>query len=410
MNNKRTEQNETGQFDDIRPYYDSEVRDALDRLVRDPSLTGFMAGWLAPGFYRVMPPLMRRLVSTYLKREMRGVTDIRSFQDVVAKYARKLVAEGTAEFRYEGFDQLKQGQAYLFISNHRDIAGDSMLLDYALYLNGLDTVRIAIGDNLVQVPFATSIMRLNKGFFIKRSASGPRKTYAALMQSSLYIKHSLETGQSIWIAQSEGRSKDGLDLTDPAIIKMFLLSRRKEPIEDALEKLNIIPLSISYEFDPCDLVKAREQYVVASEGEYRKTAGEDLLSLVRGLSGQKGRVILRLGEQIRAEHVREASGEEGEGEGEEKSLSAEGIAAAIDRQIVSKMELFPINYWAVTQLHQEPWAGLHGEAEAALQRLLNGASFKPPGYFANCPKEHLPYLLGTYANPVVNRHNQIYRV
>ena len=165
MNNKRTEQNETGQFDDIRPYYDSEVRDALDRLVRDPSLTGFMAGWLAPGFYRVMPPLMRRLVSAYLKREMRGVTDIRSFQDVVAKYARKLVAEGTAEFRYEGFEQLKQGQAYLFISNHRDIAGDSMLLDYALYLNGLDTVRIAIGDNLVQVPFATSIMRLNKGFF-----------------------------------------------------------------------------------------------------------------------------------------------------------------------------------------------------------------------------------------------------
>lgn len=381
---KGREQKEGGPwpFDDIRPYHDGEVRGALDQLVRDPSLTGFMGGWLAPRSYRLCPPLARCLIALYLKREFRGVADIRGFQAVIAKYAEKLVSEGTTEFRYEGFDRLTPGEARLFVSNHRDIAGDSMLLNYALYLNGLDTARIAIGDNLAQVDFATQIMRLNKGFFIKRSVEGPRKAYAALMQSSRYISHSIEEGQSVWIAQSEGRSKDGFDVTDPAIIKMFLLSRRKAPIDESLSELKITPLSISYELDPCDLVKAREQCVIDKTGAYRKPEGEDLRSLVTGLSGQKGRVILRLGEQVGGDFA-----------------SAEEVAAEIDRQIVERMELFPINYWAVTRLDAEPYLSLHEEARAA----LGNAGVTPPARFAQCPREHLPFLLRMYANPVVNR-------
>ena len=202
------------------------------------------------------------------------------------------------------------------------------------------------------------------------------------MQSSRYIRHSLEEGQSIWIAQSEGRSKDGFDVTDPAIIKMFLLSMPKMPLGEVLSRLKIVPLSISYEFDPCDLAKARQQYVLTRDGAYRKPAGEDLHSLVTGLSGQKGRVILRLGEQLDGDFC-----------------SAEEVAMEIDRQIVSRTELFPVNYWALCQLDVEPYLSLHREARA----LLETARFDRPARFDECPKEQLPFLLRMYANPVVNR-------
>ncbi len=371
------------EFDDIRPYYDDEVPAAIHSLVRDRELTEFVANWLAPNFSRMLPGVLPALVSLYLRYQFRGVSNIREFQEVIASYANKLVREGTTGFRYEGFDALDKDEAYLFVSNHRDIAGDSMLLDYALYLSGLDTVRIAIGDNLIQRGFATSLMRLNKGFFIKRSVEGPKKAYAALMQSSKYIRHSLAEGQHIWIAQSEGRSKDGLDETDPAIIKMFVLADRKQPLSETIEKLNIVPLSISYEYDPCDVMKAHELSTIEREGAYEKSEGEDLFSLVRGLAGQKGRVVLRLSDRLSGEFD-----------------SVETVAAELDRQIISQMELFPVNYWAVTKIDEPEYQALSGsarenfsaeDAKALEQRL------------AECPPSDQLQWLRMYANPVLSR-------
>ena len=370
-------------FEDIRPYHDEEVAGALQHLVTDPELIGFLSGWLAPGINRFAPGLVRACLSWYLRRAIRGVEDIAAFQNMVASYARKLVKEGTTEFVYEGFDKLEPGKSWLFISNHRDIAGDSMLLDYALYLNGLETVRIAIGDNLVQREFATSLMRLNKGFFIKRSAAGPRKTYAALLQSSEYIRHSIQAGHSIWIAQSEGRSKDGLDLTDPTIIKMFLLADRKKPVSSAIRELNILPLSISYEFDPCDVLKATELGRIAKEGHYEKPPGEDLLSLVRGLSGPKGRVILRLGSELSGEYE-----------------TVNDVAAEIDRQIVSNLELFPVNYWALAKLEEEEYMTLARKVGFQADRKDALALTKR---LRLCPPEYRTFWLKMYANPVLNR-------
>lgn len=375
---------EADNFDDIRPYDDTEVLGAIRELTTDPECTGLMASWLAPLAYRVCPPLLRLLASLYLRRLLRGVVDIRSFQEAEARYAKKLVEDGTHSFRYEGFDALHPSEPCLFISNHRDIAGDSLLLNYSLFLQGFSTVRIAIGDNLVQKRFATAIMRLNKGFFIKRSAAGPRKTYAALLQSSRYIQRSLSEGESVWIAQREGRSKDGLDATDPAIIKMLLLANRKESLAEALERLRIVPLSISYEYDPCDQLKAKEAYIRATEGSYRKPEGEDLLSLVTGLAGQKGQVILRMGEKLSGQYE-----------------SVEAVASEIDKQIVGRLELFPINYWAVTRLAEAPYQALHSYALAALQGVDTS---QLEARLASTPKEHLAYLLRMYANPVVNRH------
>lgn len=361
-------------FEDIRPYHDNEVSDALNRLVVDPELIDFLSGWLLPRLSQFFPTTVHRAITWYLRRAIRGVDDIQGFQNIVARYALKLVREGTTEFTYEGFENLEPGKAYLFISNHRDIAGDSMLLDYALYLNDLDTVRIAIGDNLVQREFATSLMRLNKGFFIKRSVEGPRKAYAALLQSSQYIRHSIDTGNSVWIAQSEGRSKDGMDVTDPAIIKMFVLADRKKPLADAIRELNVVPLSISYEFDPCDVLKATELGRIAKEGSYEKPPGEDLLSLVRGLSGHKGRVILRLGDELSGNYE-----------------TPEEVAAEIDRQIMKNLELFPVNYWALSKVQGNEPDVSKADALALTQRLKS------------CPPEYRNFWLQMYANPVLNR-------
>jgi len=362
-------------FEDIRPYHDHEVSDALAELAVDPELIDFLSGWLAPRTNKLFPGLVRAGISWYLKRAVKGVNDIAGFQNIVAGYARKLVREGTTEFSYEGFEDLEPGRAYLFISNHRDIAGDSMLLDYALYLNNLETVRIAIGDNLVQRDFATSLMRLNKGFFIKRSVEGPRKAYAALLQSSQYIRHSIDTGHSIWIAQSEGRSKDGMDVTDPAIIKMFFLADRKKPLADAIRELHIVPLSISYEFDPCDVLKATELGRIAKEGRYEKLPGEDLLSLVRGLSGRKGRVILRLGEELSGEFE-----------------TPEEVAAEVDRHIMANLELFPVNHWALAKLQGDGDSVVSKQDALALTQRLK-----------SCPPEYRNFWLQMYANPVLNR-------
>ena len=371
-------------FEDIRPYHDVEVSQVLERLVGDQELIEFLGQWLAPRLSLCMPGIVSSLISAFLRRKIHGVKDIAGFQNVIADYAKKLVRDGTTDFSYEGFDQLEEGLSYLFVSNHRDIAGDSMLLDYALYLNGLDTVRIAIGDNLIQREFATSLMRLNKGFFIKRSVEGHKKAYAALMKSSQFIHRSLADGHSIWIAQSEGRSKDGFDVTDPAIVKMFVLPDRKKPLSEVIEKLRVLPLSLSYEFDPCDVLKAKELCTIALEGVYKKPPGEDLLSLVRGLGGQKGQVILRLGTPLVGQFE-----------------SPEEVALEIDRQILNHLELFPVNYWALSKLGEPEYRSVHEEVGIPVAKkdaLVLTKRLK------KCPPSFRSYWLKMYANPVVNRH------
>ncbi|MDF5295506.1 1-acyl-sn-glycerol-3-phosphate acyltransferase, partial [Vibrio parahaemolyticus] len=163
---------------------------------------------------------------------------------------------------FSGLDKLDKNTSYLFVSNHRDIAMDPALVNYGLYQSGHRTVRIAIGDNLLKKPCATELMRLNKSFIVKRSAKAPREMMKALGQLSSYIKHSLDTGNSIWIAQKEGRAKDGNDFTDPAILKMFHVEGRKQKISfgEYTRSLKIVPVSIAYENDPCDIAKAKELY------------------------------------------------------------------------------------------------------------------------------------------------------
>ena len=322
-----------GKFDDIRPYEDSEVKGVLQRLVRDDEFLGFLTLHLFPRLGKVLPPIAKYMVRSVLKKQTLGIASIGDFQNAVAEYAERLVSHTMSGFEFSGVDQLKKTQAYLFVGNHRDIAGDSMLVDYALHLSGHETVRIAVGDNLVQKQFATDLMKLNKSFFIKRSEEGAKKIYAALLASSEFIHESLQSGNSIWIAQSEGRAKNGIDATDPAILKMFALSRRKDDLSQVVCDLNIVPVSIAYEFDPCDLLKAKELDSIARTGTYQKPSGEDLLSLAKGLGEYKGKVCLKFGSAL--------------GLGFD---TPEAVAKEIDRQVLDNLQMFSVNYWALAVL------------------------------------------------------------
>ena len=371
------------EFDDIRPYEDEEVGEVIYRLLRNKDFLNFISGWQLSGIHHLLPWVARSMTAIYLRMWLGRVRSISQFQQRVYFVVRKIIEETTDGFVYEGIQSLDPSQSYIFISNHRDIAGDSMLLDYALYESGFDTVRIAVGDNLVQVGFATDLMKLNKSFFIRRSEEGAKKIYAALLQSSQYIHHSLRNGHSIWIAQSEGRAKDGMDITDPAIIKMFALADRKADFDNLIERLNIIPLAISYEYDSCDIAKAMELQVTELEGVYEKPEGEDLANLARGLGGYKGRVVLRVGTPIRGGYG-----------------SADAVAKEVDRQIRQNLELFPINLWALSQLDDPPFNDVN--AGFTIDTCDNTAYFEQRLH--KCPEKARHHWLCMYANPVVNKN------
>ncbi|MFT5208916.1 MAG: hypothetical protein ACI9CE_000634 [Flavobacterium sp.] len=376
------------EFEDIRPYHDDEVEGVINRLLKNSDLLDFVGSYHSPRLASLFPLMVRFISRIALRRALGGVRSIREFQEMIAFYAKKIVSETSDGFEYAGVESLDKGKAQLFVGNHRDIAGDSMLVDYALWLSDRDTVRIAVGDNLIQREFATDLMKLNKSFFIRRSEEGAKKIYAAILQSSRYIYQSLSEGHSIWIAQSEGRAKDGFDVTDPTIIKMFAVSKRKQALSDTISELNITPVSISYEFDPCDYLKAKELSIVEEVGFYEKPPGEDLLSLVKGLGGNKGRIKLKFGETLSGDYQ-----------------TAEEVAHAIDRQVLDNYQLFYINFWALQQLASTD--GVDPRYSEVWNVFKESIVFEEVSVFErrhqNCAEPWRMKWLEMYANPILNK-------
>lgn len=376
------------EFEDIRPYHDDEVRSVIKRLLKNSDLLDFVGSYHSPRLASTFPIIVRYVAGFALRRALGGVRSIREFQEVIAFYAKKIVSETSDGFDYSGIESLDKDKAQLFVGNHRDIASDSMLVDYALWLSGRDTARIAVGDNLIQREFATDLMKLNKSFFIRRSVEGTKKIYAAILESSKYICQSLSEGHSIWIAQSEGRAKNGFDVTDPTIIKMFAVSKRKQALSYTINELNITPVSISYEFDPCDYLKAKELSIVEEVGFYEKPPGEDLLSLVKGLGGNKGRIKLKFGETISGDFQ-----------------TAEEVAHAIDRQILDNYQLYYVNFWALQKLastegvnpkYAEIWSVFK-------ESIVFGDVQVYENRHQNCAEPWRLKWLEMYANPILNK-------
>ena len=226
-------------FRDIRPYQDDEIRPVLDRILLDGEMLDSIARFYYPRLTRFFPEIMKNAASKKLREQVKYVHDVKSIQDVIAGYMDKMIQDTTTRLTNSGLERLKDGRNYLFISNHRDITMDPAFVNYMLYHAGHETLQIAIGDNLLKKPFVTDLMRLNKSFIVHRSLKG-RELLQSLKLLSEYMHHCVTNRENVWIAQREGRAKDGIDKTDPALLKMLAMGRRDLLLGESLTSLNIV--------------------------------------------------------------------------------------------------------------------------------------------------------------------------
>lgn len=367
MTDAQSTEVEQDPFHDIRPYRDEEVPQVLFDILHDNEFIGAITQYQFPKASKWAGFFLRPIVKQLLAARMGDVSSVREFQQLVEGYMAKMINRSTTKLSCSGIERLDHDEAYLFISNHRDIAMDPAFVNWMLYHNGMETVRIAIGDNLLSKPYASDLMRLNKSFIVKRGVQG-RERLTVLTQLSQYIDHSIVGGHSIWIAQRSGRSKDGDDRTDPALLKMLYMGQRKaRSFAEQAKRLNIVPVSISYELDPCDAMKANELAALAEQGEYKKGEFEDIQSIVRGITGDKGHVHVAFGEVITADFEDDVA-----------------LAAELDRQIYANYRLHPTNLAAA------------GEGDAEANAKLEARLAQVEGRARDILRE-------MYARPVINQ-------
>lgn len=289
-------------FDSIRPFNDNEVNDVLTHLSNNRR---FLKMLFATGRFNLIRylPFSRKILSFSLKNKIKNINDVDSYQNLFEGIVSGIVKQSINQFTIDGIEKLDASKGYLFIANHRDITLDSALLNLALHQNNLKTTYNAVGNNLLSEKWASDLMRLNKSFIIDRSDKSKRDIYKSLNLASEFIFNAIKNkNESVWIAQKQGRSKDGDDYTDPSVIKMIHLNARKKmSVNEYLNSLNVVPVSISYEKDPNDLLKAKELYLTDLNQEYIKDRKEDMESISEGIVGQKGDVYLSIGNIINFE-------------------------------------------------------------------------------------------------------------
>lgn len=377
------------QFDDIRPYHDAEVRPTLDRILADPELADAVARLKFPKLTRWLSWIIKPLIKKRLTEQLAGVNDVRGFQEVVERYMAAMLEEKTSAITISGLDALDKHTPYLFISNHRDIAMDPAFVNWSLFHNDCNTLRIAIGDNLLTKPYVSDLMRLNKSFIVNRSAKAPREKLKAAKHLSAYIHHSIVNEKSsIWIAQREGRAKDGFDKTNSAVLGMVMLNKPKtQDFSDYVKELRIVPVSISYELDPCDGAKARELYYHRTQGGYQKEEHEDVKSIAMGIAGEKGHVHVAFGPVIQGHYD-----------------DTDQLVAEIDHQILGNYVLHATNCFAYEMQHGKIPDVTYTEKKIPYDpQLLTEQKAKFVARMNALPAEHRDIALAIYANSVISK-------
>jgi 1-acyl-sn-glycerol-3-phosphate acyltransferase len=380
-------------FDDIRPFRDEEVPAVIQRLQHSEALIHILIQLQFPIVSRYIDKPLVQLMRRRMASVLRGVKTVADFQRLMMHFVQHVIEKSMTEFTWSGLDQLDAGQSYVFISNHRDITLDSALMNFVLLKTGMHSAEIAIGDNLLSNPLMADLMRLNKSFVVKRSVPGLKAKLAALTELSEYISQSRAEGNSIWIAQREGRAKDGLDRTDPAIIKMLHIRNKKQkvPFAESMRRLNIVPVAISYEYDPCDVLKASEMQARAAE-QYVKRENEDVESILRGIALPKGRVHIHFGAPLQDEFH-----------------NADEVAAALDQQIVAGYQLFPSNVVAFEQLQSllPSWDLLAAQAREWMPTVDSAELARTAAEFSSrlssYPQKLQSIILEMYANPLLSK-------
>lgn len=324
----------TEEFDSIRPYSDEEAVEALQRVSRHPVLP-IISKYLFP-----------REQINVLAKALRSVNSVDEFQNnIMVGAVNSILAKTSEGFTVSGRESLLklQGKKFLAISNHRDIVLDPALIQYALHDNGLPYTQVCVGNNLLSSKLVEDLMRSNRMVIVIRGISA-RELYLSSVRLSRYIRQTIASGtSSIWIAQREGRTKNGVDTTEQGLLKMFDLSGEKD-FTSNFEELNILPLSISYEYESCDSRKARELVMKAKDGTYTKKKNEDLHSILTGIRQQKGHIHLTIGEPLTHEEIAEASTCNG-------NDRYQAIRHLLDRRICRGYHLFKTNYIAYDMLN-----------------------------------------------------------
>ena len=369
-------------FDDIRPYRDDEIRDILNQIRQHPWILSALRRFYWPRLPMWLEVPVEKVLKFYLRLRL---IPIHTVDDWHFRFFRKTVLKWIddrtmTELTYTGLEGIDRNKASLFITNHRDIVIDSAFLAYGLMKAGLRTPEIAFGDNLMFNKFVTDLIRINKGFIVRRNVEN-KFQMAESLKLSHYIHYTLENNRSIWIAQTGGRAKDGDDRTNPALIKMIYMSqvRGGMKLSEFVEHCNIVPVSISYEFDPCDIIKAREIYRKRYTDNYQKNPHEDLISILKGINENKGRVHFSIGKPLRGTWK-----------------NANEIAEDVDQFIIRNYKFFSSNYIAYD---------LFTKSEKYSSRYNDEEKDFFLSRYRSIPPEITECVMEIYARPLINYEN-----
>lgn len=372
-------------FEDIRCYNDNEYQDVAKRLVKEDVLLYGLQKYHS------------ELSIDELKAMLLSYQNIYEFQyDMVRKSLESVVKNTITELSSDGFSSLDGKNRYTFISNHRDIVLDSGLINYLLIKEvGFTGCEIAIGSNLLKNPIVKDIVRLNRSFMVKRNLPN-QEMIAASKQLSSYIQHVLNVKrESVWIAQREGRAKDGNDVTNPGLLKMFCFSAEDDLLIH-LTQMNITPVALSYEFDPCDAIKLPDLLAKANGETYVKKPNEDALHMATGIDGFKGNVNIFFCAPINNKIQQFA-------EIKNRNELLKSVASIIDTEIQKNYHLWPNNYIACDLLNNnnEYTSNYTSEQKETFLAYMK-KKMESVGLYENQQAKEIFYEM--YANPVVNKY------
>lgn len=373
-------------YDDIRCYYDEDVPAKLWPLADIPEIAGFIKG----AFPEADVEQVRNVI--------RSCKTIKDFQTKVVIYFLDILCKKCTDgVTASGIEGIDPNRGHLFMSNHRDIVLDSALMNVQLHLAGRETCEIAIGNNLFAAPWIEDLVRVNKSFVVRRDLTGRQLLMSSAKMSSYIHQEIAEKGFDIWMAQREGRSKDNTDNTQASVIKMLALGGPSKDIMQNIRNLNVVPVAISYEYDPCDYLKAAEFQLKRDNPDWKKSKADDVMSMVTGMRGYKGRVHYTF--------TRELNGLFDTFPWiNDKNAQVNCVCQTVDNLIHGAMELFPINFVAYDMKY---------ECNTYSDRYTEEEKMKASAYLnAQLAKIDIPNrdenflwdkLLTMYSNPVVNK-------
>lgn len=375
-------------FSEIAPYDDSVFKEKMANLVKDP-------GFLHAVYYTMPKDDVPALIEDLLK-----IDNKYDFQNqIMCPFLEMLAKTTTSGISLGGIKFYNPAINNVYITNHRDIVLDASFLNLALMRQGIPSSEVAIGNNLLIFDWINDLVRLNKSFIVKRN-TGLREGLLAAKQLSAYIHHAiLDKKESVWIAQREGRAKDSSDHTQESLIKMLAIAGEGSFI-DRLKEINLMPVSISYEFDPNDYLKAREFLMKRRDPGFKKSQHDDLFSMETGLLQFKGKIHFQLTPRINTKLDQL-------GDFPDNNTAARYVGCLIDQAIHRSYEIFPINYIAHDMLHnQKRFAGKYTEEQRRdVIDYLNAQLDKVE--LDNITKEEHDYMLEMmlimYSNPLKNK-------